>query len=211
MAKHVHRVHAVDGRYMFYNGPPLGNFSNDNSVRLLENIPNCDVYYYTGMQFLKRQVYLDVATDCDFLMVVDTDEYIHPEYTDWDRFYRELKNITELYPTMDIFGMNIYFHENYEKAFNDVRLGDWGQFMRIIRNPSDKMYDLSHYTLVKKGDKKHNWLWGPHQVYVDGIRFATDSSMRSSEVLKERDKWAWDNMQEEHRLMMEATANGEML
>jgi len=208
IAPNVHKIHAVDGRYMFYNGGPYSNFSTDNSVKLLEKIPNCEVYFYTGMQFRKRQVYLDAATDCDFLLVLDTDEYLH--YIDWDIFYSDLEWLSKKYPDLYLFGVNIYFHENYLKAFNQVEHGKTTAFMRLIRNPWELEYDLTHYTFVKKGDKKHNWLWGPNNDVVKGMTLATDSSMRDDNALTHRDYWAWDNMMEEKRLMMEATANGEM-
>jgi hypothetical protein len=208
-APHVHKIHAVDGRYQYYEGGPLGDFSNDDSVRLIEALPNASVYYYTGLQFKKRQVYFDAATDADFLFVLDTDEYIHPDYMDWDRFYEDLEKCSNEYPNMDIFSIKIYFHHNYEKAFNVVELGGWQSYMRIIRNPSTIEYDLTHYTYVKKGDKKHNWLTGPHQREVEGIRLATDSIFRQ-DIIKERDKWAWDNMQHEKQLIYEATLRGEM-
>jgi hypothetical protein len=88
---HIDFVIAGDGRFDLYNAP--NSFSTNGWLdacqerysKTVDFIP----YKYTGTQQQKRQKYLDIAgsLNCDFLITVDTDEYLDPTFRDFNTFY----------------------------------------------------------------------------------------------------------------------------
>jgi hypothetical protein len=97
---HVDTMILGDGKYDFY--PGKSDYSEDGWLDFAEKRYKDKVefipYQYAGRQFIKRQKYLDIAgkTKCDFLIAIDTDDYIMPEFANWDEFYKNLFLLSDI-------------------------------------------------------------------------------------------------------------------
>ena len=198
----------IDGRYALFDWP--SDHSTDGSVAYMVNQPNTVVLEYTGFQPDKRQQYLDLAGvyNKKFLIVIDTDEYVLSEYSDWDKFLSELTRISEKYPDEQIFKMKVFMDKNWTRAWNrHVRRGYFRKYVRIHKNPGQQKYvGASHFMWANKDytdemlitqPKKYGVYAAPH--YIDGVRLGTDSTLRSEAFLNSREKWAFNNIHEERR------------
>ncbi len=198
----------VDGRYALFDWPD--DYSVDGSLQYMMKQPNTKVYSYSGFQPDKRQMYFDAAGTLKkkFLIVIDTDEFIHKDYCDWDKFLDELTRVSEKYPDEQIFKMKIFMDKNWSRAWNrHVRRGYFRKYVRIHKNPGQQKYvGASHFMWANKdytdemlitNPKKYGVYAAPHT--IDGVRFATDSSLRGEQFLKSRERWAFQNIHEERR------------
>ena len=211
IAPFVHKIHAVNGRCKYYNAYPGSNFSYEDSA-LIETLPNAKVYYYTGAEHEKRQVYLDAAVGADFLLVLDTDEWIYS--VDWTKLYEELEFLKND-PYLNnkdpyyLFRVNIYFHKDFEVAWNNVNPETWQTYDRLIRNPTEIQYDLTHYSYTKKQDDyKHNWLSSPSFHKLQNLTIQSSSNLRNRHVLDFRKKWKFNLTVEESQSVINAVAKG---
>jgi len=198
----------VDGRYALFDWPD--DYSTDGSIEFMSNQPNTFVYRFTGFQPDKRQIYLEMAgyADKKFLIVIDTDEYIHKDYCDWDKFLKDLTRKSEKYPDEQIFKMKVFMDKKWTRAWNKhVRRGYFRKYVRIHKNPGQQKYvGASHFMWANKDytdemlitdPKKYGVYDAPHT--IDGVRLGTDSALRSKQFLNAREKWAFNNIHEERR------------
>lgn len=207
IASHVYRVYCIGGRFEGYNGD--SDYPTDGSTELIkERYPNAKVIEYSGYQPDSRQKYFDMAGEdgCDYLVGLDTDEFIHPQFQDWDFFYKHLEIALD-YPEQRYF-MKLFYDENYQKAGNIVDLGKFGLSARIYKNPGEIKHAFgSHYLLMKKGFSEIDIMKGKTDLIqasnttIDGIRLVTDSKLRSIDTLSRRDLWAAWGFKEEQRLL----------
>jgi len=203
--KHFDYVVGVDGRYDGYDVDH--DFSIDNSTDLLRKYPNVVLDKYAGWQNLKRQRYLDIAGElkCDFLIVVDTDEYLHPDYIDFPLFWRNLEKYSRKYPDYRLFKMKLFIPKQWRKAHNKCWSNRFKNLVRIHKDPGSMRYCAECH-----------WMWCPKdrtdaqivveqgeifqsKYVIDGVRLMTDSQLRDEAKLDTRDKWAWWQMHEERR------------
>lgn len=198
----------VDGRYALFDWP--SDYSTDGTLAYMKEQPNTIISIYSGFQPDKRQKYLDIAglKGKKFLIVIDTDEYVHKDYCDWDKFLDELTRISEKHPDEQIFKMKIFMDKNWTRAWNrHVRRGYFRKYVRIHKNPGKQKYvGASHFMWANKdytdemlinNPKKYGVYAAPH--CIDGVRLGTDSALRGELFLKAREKWAFNNIHEERR------------
>lgn len=198
----------VDGRYALFDWPD--DYSTDGSLEYMAKQPNTVIQKFTGFQPDKRQVYFDVAGTLGkkFLIVIDTDEYIHKDYCDWLGFLDNLTKISEKYPDEQIFKMKIFMDKKWTRAWNKhVRRGYFRAYARIHKDPGKQKYvGASHFMWANKDytdemlinePKKYGVYASPHT--IDGVRLGTDSALRSEQFLKSREDWAFHNIHEERR------------
>lgn len=194
---------AVNGAYSDFD---TGHkFSHDGSREFLLSYPNSEVIDFTALQPEKRQKYLDRAGELgyDYLIILDSDEYIHPEYNDWNLFKKNLVETAEQYPNEQLFFMEMYMPKDWDRAHNNIELGRFQKWARIVRNPNSLKYAFwCHYRLIRKEFTEHDVITRKTDVIkakhvIDGIRLATDSRLRTPEFLKKREKWAYNQMQAE--------------
>lgn len=202
--KHVDEIIGLDGRYSFFETDH--DYSNDKSKAIVESYPHSRVIQYSGAQDKKRQIGLDVAGElgCDFMIAIDSDEYIHPHWQNWDKFYKNLEYYSNKYPNEPVFTMKMFMDKSYSKAGNIVRRNRFHQWIRIFKNPGNIKHCIGHHYIYcyKNADETNpfNWFRSPLHL-IDGVRMATDSTLRSPEFLKIRDKWAYDNHIDENKRM----------
>ena len=205
VAPHVHRIYAIDGRYQYYESDH--DHSIDGSTGLIkQRYPNARVEYFSGYQPEKRQKYFDMAGEdgCHWLIGLDTDEYVHPQFQDWDFFLKHLKLAMD-YPDQRFF-MRLFIPPEYDLAGNIFQIGEFNLSARVYRNPGNIKHAFgSHYLLMPKDAQEEDLLTGkadligPERGIIDGVRLMTDSTHRSATTLARRDSWAKKGFDEEKR------------
>ena len=235
---HVDYVIAVDGLFKLPYSPKMIDnalqnealrtiYSTDNSKQILKDICGDKLWYdiIYGTQIQKRQLAFDIAgkLGVDVLIVMDSDEYIHPDYMDFESFYRKIGLVTEYNGTdEDIFWMNAWIPDNkkWSRQFNNVPENIWRRYTRIHYKPSNQKYILNHFTFTHKDTTeedlvKHYLLRGdgssqidnpwaienpfinyPH-LSVDGVRFTTDRDLRTDTANEYGNGWTWQWLEEE--------------
>jgi hypothetical protein len=199
--KNVDMIIAVDGRYPLFDYPT--NVSTDGSTELLIEKYNAVVISNTEPieQIAKRNQYLDAAAACDmdFLLVLDTDDYLRSDYTDWPRFYKELEALPE---NENLANMLFWMNPEHEDNWNNVKDNTWNPYVRIIR-PKKVQYAVTHYNYVLR-DNAEFFIY-PDRT-IEGLRFDSDSIFRTEEYKKKGYEWAKKQMDEEN-LRLESPEN----
>lgn len=207
LCNNVDYLIGINGRYDGFDADH--NYAEDGSEEFFKKYRNAYTARYHGYQANKRQCYLDIAGElkCDFLIVIDTDEYIHPQYKNWPQFYYNLcRASTKAKFDYRLFWMKIYFPKDWIKAHNLFKRNQFGNSVRIHKNPGNQRYCLhSHFQFCHKCITDEMLLTDqatkliPYHRVIDGVRLATDSMLRSESMLRSRDKWAWNMIHEERR------------
>jgi hypothetical protein len=189
----------IDGRYKLY--PSDHDYSTDGSTEFLSRRPYTTIEQFSGDQIDKRQRYLDIAGDLgyDYVIVMDTDEYIQPGYDDWDLFLRQLETIQRLRWDDYIFKIWIWIQpeDKWKHNGNTIGYNIWHEYNRIMKDPGNLKYYLTHYTWRLKDDNSPGVDTLKSYYSVDGVRFTADSLLRTPQWLANSNKWAMANMQHE--------------
>jgi len=202
--KHVDTIYVVDGRYEGFQSDH--DVSQDNTEDLLKSYPNV-VYDKFGFntQINKRNRYLELADKdkMDFLMVLDTDDYLHKAkiYQKWNKFYKQLeKRKDEL-----LFNMLFWMNPTHAKNWNQYQDNTWVSYTRVY-NPSRIRYAITHWTYIDV--QEPDYFVYPDGAPLDHIRFDSDSTRRTDEYVGTGFNWAkWNSDQENARLRK----NGRMI
>jgi len=204
--KHVDYVIGIDGRYKNYETDH--DYSIDGSYELVrDRYPNSVVEKFLGSQVQKRQRYLDIAGElkCDYLIVWDSDDFVHPEYQDWDFFYDNLERYSKHYKDYQIFQMKAWIPEGWRNAHNAVEFNAWRDYVRIHKDPGNQRYALEcHFWWCAKDTTNEDLIMQRKGMWkadhtIEGVRITTDSKLRDNKTLDTRDGWAWNNDCEEKR------------
>jgi hypothetical protein len=195
---------AVDGRYSNYEADH--DFSNDGSYELIEQrYPNAIMDRCCAFQPYKRQRYLDIAgkLNCDYLVVLDTDEYIHPDFQDWPLFWKNLEKAAQ--SGHKVFKVKMWIPPEWKKARNIARTNTWKSYIRIHKDPGSQRYCTDyHYYWCDKDTTDEEIIKGGlvYQAFfraIDGVRFTCDSLLRTPEQLQTREEFAFRNIHDERR------------
>lgn len=223
---HIDHIIAIDGRYQTPQSPEMKaknypDYSTDCSEHILKTRYPDKITHerFKGTQMEKRQRCLDIAGElgCDYAIVWDSDEYIHPDYNDWNKFFKQLE-LTEYWDDQ-IFKMRCWIPDatTWPKQYNAVPDNYWMRYVRIHKDPGNQRYVLNHYTFTTKditNDEINEWdfknptqpglapLENPYclqaNIVLDGIRIATDRRLRTPDQLTYGDGWAWQVLHEEN-------------
>jgi hypothetical protein len=226
---HVDKIIAIDGLYKTPLSPAmkrknLPHYSQDNSDHILktrypDKIISEKLY---GTQMEKRQKCFDIAAeeDIDIVIVWDSDEYIHPEYQDWNMFHKQIAHCLQHHPNEIILRMYCYIpdEQTWGRQHNDYngRENFWRTYDRIHIAPGTQRYALSHYTWAPADtpdEKIQKWLfdlsnkWSvfpecpyflwPKGIICDGIRIGMDRKLRTAAQLEHGNDWAWQEIHDE--------------
>jgi hypothetical protein len=194
--KHVDLIIGIDGRYPLFKWP--SNISTDGSTELLIEKYNAvvEVNKSPVEQIDKRNQYLEIAdkADMDFVLVLDSDDYLHADYQDWATFYKQLEKLPK-----DERLANIWFWMNpaWQKNWNVVKDNEWREYTRIIR-PKEIRYDITHWQYI---DVNNPHVFDIPTRTIDGCRFNADSLLRTRKYKKAGYDWAYSQMLEENARM----------
>ena len=192
-------VIGIDGRYPLFDWPH--NKSTDGSTELLHNKYNAEIVQFREPveQIDKRNKYLEIAEKegMDYVLVLDTDDYVHPRYQKWDKLYQQLEKRS------DELLFNMWFWESplHEKNWNTVTDNAWHLYTRVIK-PSQVRYVITHWTFI---DRDHPELFIlPEGEPLEHVRFDSDSTLRNKDYVKRGYVWAEKQMNEENDRMKRA-------
>lgn len=211
---HVDVFICGDGRFEFY--PGKSDYSEDGWLDIAENIVKTNSnaefigYQYAGPQIKKRQMYLDLAgkSKVDFLICIDTDDYVMLKYSDWDKFYYQLFTLSDILPDR-VFYKWVWIPNKkiWPRQGNEFPSNTWRKSARIHKDPGTMRYCLdSHYIWCDKSktddqlikwqlkhrDEPNPWEFGPVNV-IDGVRDTMDRSLRTKQQKKKGNEWAFVN------------------
>jgi len=238
---HVDHVIAVDGLFKLPYSPKMIEnaakdkaartiYSTDKSKEVLEYICGDKLFYDTiyATQTEKRQRAFDIAgkLGVDILIIWDSDDYIHPDYQDFDKFYRKLALVTEYNTDEDLFWMNAWIPDKlkWSRQHNNVPENTWRRYTRIHYKPKNQKYvfnhfsftdrdtrpeDITKYYLINGTDIENPYLKYPH-IMIDGVRLTTDRDFRTESQNEYGDSWAFQWMEEEkyRQYLLEMKVNG---
>jgi hypothetical protein len=218
---HVDHIIAVNGRYWTPQTPEMKKkhyspFSTDNSYQILkerydDKLTHADFY---GNQLEKRQKSFDIAAElgCEIVIVVDSDDYIHPDFQDWNKFYKRLAHIYEYNPDEYTFKMYYWIpnFSDWTPQYNEVSPQSWVKYDRIHKDPGNLRYTQNHYTWCNKDvtdEQINEWRWSHEaspeadnplyklgKIMIDGVRFTTNRNLRTRDHLEFGDGWTFQNM-----------------
>jgi len=201
---------AIDGRYINYEHEL--DYSIEEADNALRKYPNLIMEKVKPMfQPEKRQRYLDIAGELGikWLIVWDADDIIWPEpkWQNWKKFWKHLRLTSERFSEYRIFKMRCWIPSLnvWRRAYNVVSENTWVPYIRIHKNPGEQRYCLDcHYWFAPKDASDEDLILQKRGMYVadqtiNGVRFTTNSALRGETQLYKRDRWAWNNDNEEKR------------
>lgn len=180
------------------------NKSDDGSREYLLTIGKVILDDYAGLQNEKRMRYVNLAVkhECDVMIIVDADEYFHPEYTDWKSFRRSLASVISRYDTEHegtIFNLQMWIKKDYIKGRNVVDKEDWKTYPRVWHKPENVEYFGGIHWYTRHRKKKTKIIITKVTIY-GGLRLATDSLLRKYDFMEARDRWAEWQLNKETKL-----------
>ena len=214
---HVDGMIWGDGRFDFY--PAENDYSEngwlDAAERRYKDVCDFIPYQYSGDQVTKRQMYLDLAgkAGADFAIAVDTDEYIDPAWSNFDRFYNNL--ITCSLITNDrMFYQWVYIPDEklWPKQGNEFESNVWSRSAKIHKDPGTMRFCCDrHYIWTSKNitdealyrwQMKHIDKPNPYEYAavntIDGVRIRMDRTLRTKEQNEKSAEWAFKNSHAEN-------------
>lgn len=208
--EHIDTFIVVDGRYPSWGASTDPEYSTDGTEEYCKSLDKVDYYKLFADQPVKRTLSFARTKDhdCDFLIVLDADDFIHRS-TDWNKFYEYLNT----------FNFEYYYNKPYLKesiVTNKIAITertlvpnqtyavefitDGGKNKQIIGRLFYKPYELeyiSHWQLVRRRDGKIMHYprpsGRPPAFLVPGLVMSTDDGvMRSKERLSTDITYQWD-------------------
>ncbi len=183
---HVSNIYLIDGRYTEFKHKLDYSIPTCNEV-IKTWYPKVQIRKIQDIQLVKRQAYLD-ANDADYLLVMDADDFIHPDHQNWDLFYKELEDV---YNEPELLYFLWFWVDpiNWECSANPVTKGTWQKYVRIHKRPNEQKYHLNHYTWRMKDNYKVDLTSLPCKKTLGGIKLTCDSVYRDKDFLKRKADW----------------------
>jgi hypothetical protein len=207
------------------------NYSTDGSEHILktrypEKIVHENVY---TTQMEKRQRIFEIAGElkCDYVIVIDSDETIHPQYQDWDLFFKQLAAVHKFWKNERIMQLRLWIPDEalWPRQLNIVMTESWRNYYRIHKNPETMRYVFNHYSWADKNvteEQINSWTWDPKNsqfndlydnpnyihsnIVMDGIRLITNRQKRAKTELEFGENWTFQEINWENFKRVEARA-----
>lgn len=189
----VDLIIAVDGKYKEWSDPTAPNLSN--AKRVLDTFRSFRIpFRYVGIggltQIEKRTLYFEYCNkeDIDVLIVMDSDEYIIEDKTNWSLFTKDLeqkiktnntRQCTQSY-SIPIQGYDIQ-GDRTESTNNPTHI------LKAFYKPSELEYHGNHYTIRNRYTKLIQGYAG--DVRCEHIMIGHDHALRDPERLKQMDEY----------------------
>ncbi len=170
-------IFAIDGKFSLREGK---DYSDDGSTEYLEQFDNVIIEKFVGMEYDKRQKYIDLAVknNVDVLIIIDSDEYVSK--ADWNLFRKNLEKILD--SPDNIHGVNF---------FTD---GNITQYPRIWIRPHQIKYWNAHCLFEVNG----NVIRSPKNLKpVDGITLEMNDNLRTEDYLKKTSEYQYKMIEKE--------------
>jgi glycosyltransferase involved in cell wall biosynthesis len=180
--EHVDYAFVIDGKYKDYIGST--DYSTDGSDFIAHSYPNVVFEKCADHQEVKRTKYLDIAgvANCDFLLVLDCDEYVTG---DWKKFKDNLNDIKKFEERLTVYQACWNISYQYEPNRK-------GCLPRLIYKPYRFRY-ITHYYMV---DKTEGWnvsmpLADDKNDMIEGITIGNDDNLRDRSRLDNDVEYQW--------------------
>jgi glycosyltransferase involved in cell wall biosynthesis len=194
----------VDGKYPNFKGN--SKLSTDGSKELVQSYSNAAILDCADYEIHKRNLYLNVTENLtDYILIIDSDEYIEPDGKDWKAFRKNLASIHKKNPGHDIWSIDIESNSDdyvetveqilgkpYQKKKRhswDIR--EYQPKPRIWYHPWQFEYFLNHYTWRHKDPNYPDYM--RESVFgvtswdvIPGIKLLHDHKLRNQEHLEKR-------------------------
>jgi len=190
--KHVNKIWLVDGRFNEFKHELDYSIPLTDSV--LRQYHNVEIIKIQDTQLVKRQAYLD-SSDADYLLVMDSDDFIHPEHQNWNKFYGELQEVYNE-PEM-LYYLWFWIDPSWQCSANPVCKETWQKYIRIHKYPNKQKYHMNHYTWRMKDDNSVNLNSLLAKKTLGGIKLTCDSQYRSKEFLEQKAQWEQEDFKKE--------------
>jgi hypothetical protein len=200
----------VDGPYTFFRlkGRPTPQLSDDGSREFLQKQSKVTLINYPGSETDKRTAYLRKAEElgCDVIIIIDSDEYLHPDWRDWKDFRKWLVKYARSYDPEcygAIFNLFSWIDKDYQKAYNTTEVDQFTLVPRVWHSPKNfEYYNGVHYWVRRKNsDVAGEKLLSTTLTIQHGIRLAQDSKLRDPVMLEARDICNKNNIKHEDSLI----------
>ena len=138
------KIICVDGRYPGFRS--RSDLSNDGSTEVVRGFPNTLLVDYPATQIQKRNRYLQLSKDyeLDFLLIMDSDEYIE-EGANWPLFKHACEESVRL---------DEYDYRIYDVRYQNEMPWDLGERPRVWFKPWQIRYDVKQYRWIIKAKCK---------------------------------------------------------
>jgi len=173
-ANHVDYVFAIDGKYA--GNPAPNDFSVDGSTEFIKQWKNVIHRQFLGHEFEKRQQYCNLCKEfgCDYLLIIDTDEYVVE--ADWDLFKSNIEAQISTNPHSSFFGVPFIVDGS----------GGISYFPRLWFKPYLIEYYKTHCIFKdgRTGMLVTSGSAAKHSPVIEGITLTMDDSLRKPENIK---------------------------
>lgn len=194
----------VDGKFPNFKGN--SKMSNDGSRQVVESFPNTILLNCADYEIHKRNLYLQASEgNTDYILIIDSDEYINLEGKDWKVFRNNLSDMQQKNPGRDIWGVDLESNsDDYVETVDQILgrpyqkkkrhswdLREYQPKPRLWHNPWQFEYFLNHYSWRHKDPNYPEYLrestfgvtmWDT----ITGITILHDHKLRSQEYLAKR-------------------------
>ena len=190
---HVNKIWLIDGRFTEF--PHRMNYSPIGCNEYLQRyFPKVEIIKIQDTQLVKRQTYLD-KSDADYLLVMDSEDYVHHEHQNWNKFYGELQ---EVYDEPELlYYLWFWVDPKWKASANPVCMETWQKYIRIHKHPNKQKYHMNHYTWRMKDDNSVNLNSLLAKKTLGGIKLTCDSQYRSKEFLEQKSIWEQEDYKKE--------------
>ena len=170
----VDHVFAIDGRFSLYEGD---DYSDKETEEYIKSFPNVVYDKFVGMEHDKRQRYVDLAAkhNCDFLLIIDADEWVIS--ADWDLFKQNAVKISREYPGENFLGVLVrYTPEGFVPE-------EFSNYPKLWARPEEVEYYQAHCIFR---NKKYGGVVrsSSNCPVIEGIKLDWNDKLRSEEYVK---------------------------
>jgi len=194
----------IDGKYPNFEGD--SELSDDGSRDIVRQYENAALIDYPDYEIHKRNLYLQAVENLtDYILIIDSDEYVNSENKDWKLFRKNLSELHGKNPGHDIWAIDeesnsddyvetvdqILGRPYQQKKRHSYDLREYQSRPRIWYHPWQFEYHLNHYTWRHK-DKNYpehvrETVFGiAAWLTIEGVTLLHDHKLRTKEYLDKR-------------------------
>lgn len=202
----------VDGKFKhFDDGKDKEGLSTDGSRELVRSYDNAVLLSVpNSYEIQKRTAYLDycVKVNAEYLLIIDSDEYVYEPETDWFKFKRKVGEIClgVPYNNFNLFGIYTEIYSpNYQHvvhkftntappALSNPGERKWTYHPRLWHRPYEMEYCKTHFQFRKKDPNSplHEQEHNATVAVIPHLKLGHDHILRTEAFLESRWKYqAW--------------------
>ena len=186
---------AVDGRYKGHtSSKPLSDKKTRDLFKTIQK-PYTIIDAPDISQIEKRQIYFDKSADydLDIIIVLDSDEHIIHDKTNWPLFIEELNNLIKANRSTYIQGYSIPLFLQQKDNPPDYCVNS----ARLFHRPYELRYLATHFD-VRNKNTGVNMMYQTNTTKLEHLVIGTDHKLRTKEYMIQHDQYEqWQQTNEE--------------